>query len=403
MRFMRKFFRITAVCCLAISIVIMTTIAGLNSKLPKEFNVIRDDKTTMPDMQQLTGTNLISYDEASAVNAGIMPKQLSLKLFNMFPVNTTEINIIENEKIVPGGTPFGIKLFTKGVMVIGINNVETISGMTNPAKLAGIVKGDVIVSMNSIELSSNEQVAKIIEDSNGENIILTLERNDKMIKTILTPAISELDGKAKGGIWVRDSSAGIGTVTFYEEDTLNFGGLGHGICDVDTGKIMPLNSGQVCAVKINGILKGKAGTPGELRGGFSSNDPCGSLYTNNETGIFGELDESPNEFEPVELMLKQNVKKGAAKIICTLDENGPKEYDIEIEKIDLNPSIVTKNMIVKVTDEELLAKTGGIIQGMSGSPIIQNGKIVGAVTHVFVNNPQKGYGIFVENMLESME
>ena len=403
MQFMRKFFRISAICCLALSIIIMTTIVSLNLKLPKEFNVIRDDKTTLPDIQQLTGTNLVDYDDVSAVNAGIMPKQLDLKLFNLFPVNTTEINIIENKKIVPGGTPFGIKLFTKGVMVIGINNIQTSSGIESPAKLAGIVKGDVIVSMNSTALSSNEQVAEMIEASNGNDVILTIERNDKMIKTILTPAISELDGKAKGGIWVRDSSAGIGTVTFYEDNSLEFGGLGHGICDIDTGKIMPLNSGQVCGVKINGILKGKAGTPGELRGGFSSNEPCGSLYTNNETGIFGTLEQSPNQFEPVELMLKQNVKKGPAKIICTLDDSGPKEYDIEIEKIDLNPSIVTKNMIVKVTDNELLAKTGGIIQGMSGSPIIQDGKIVGAVTHVFVNNPQKGYGIFIENMLESME
>lgn len=400
MSFFRNFFRVSAVICLAFSVVIMTTIVILNVIIPQKFNVVRGDKFTLPNFEEITGSSNVGVSNASAVNAGITPRELNLKLFNIFPVKTTDIKVVEREQLTPGGTPFGIKLFTKGVMVIGVNSIETSSGLSTPAKLAGIIKGDVILSMNSTELTSNEQVAQIIEESNGENVILSFERNGRLIKTILTPVVSSVDGKYKGGLWVRDSSAGIGTVTYYDEDTLLFGGLGHGICDVDTNKIMPLNSGEVCGVKINGIQKGKSGTPGELRGGFTNEDACGNLYTNNEAGIFGKLNFPPNTFEPMDIMLKQEVRRGNAKIICTLDNTGPHEYDIMIEKIDLNPRLVTKNMVVTVTDPELLSKTGGIIQGMSGSPIVQDGKLVGAVTHVFVNNPQKGYGIFAENMLE---
>lgn len=400
MQLMRKFFRVVAVISMAFAIAIMTAVVTYNIIIPSNFNVIRDDKETIPNPAELTGTDSISFDKSSAVSStGVIPKTMTMKLFNLIPIKTTQISVVEKQKLTPGGTPFGIKLFTRGVMVVSVNSVESFGGVKNPTRLAGILKGDVLLSMNSIELTSNEQVADIIEKSGGHDVTVTLQRGGKLIKTILSPAISIIDEKYKAGLWVRDSSAGIGTVTYFSQDNLAFGGLGHGICDVDTGKIMPLSSGEVCAVKINSLQKGRAGIPGEIHGSFASDDACGRLYANNESGIFGVLNEPPNELNAVEIVLKQNVVPGAAKIICTLDNNGPVEYDIIIEKIDLNPKNMTKNMVISITDADLLNRTGGIIQGMSGSPILQKGKLVGAVTHVFVNNPQKGYGIFIENML----
>lgn len=403
-RFFTKFFKTTAVAMLMFATVAMTTVAFYHRAMPSSFYVKEGNELILSQASAITGGKAISYDKTSLANqAKGSSKTVELKLFHIIPVKSTVVKIIDETSLTPGGTPFGIKLFTKGVIVIDITNVQTDSGIACPAKLAGILKGDIILTINNIEVSSNEEVAEIIESSGGNNLSVTLKRDNQTIKTLIKPAKSSIDGKYKGGLWVRDSSAGIGTITYYLKDDLRFAGLGHGICDVDTGKIMPINSGEVCEVSINSILKGKAGTPGELRGSFVSDEQVGKLVLNNETGIFGVLNKEPNNLNSVPIRLKQEVKKGPAKIICTLDDTGPHEYEINIEKIDLNPKTMTKNMVITVTDANLLSKTGGIVQGMSGSPILQDGELVGAVTHVFVNNPAKGYGIFVENMLNFTE
>lgn len=399
-KFLNVFFKIVACIALIICTIIMSVITYFYSIMPSNFNVIEGENFEMPNLRAITGSGMIDYNKVSLANKEKGASEtIQLKLYNMIPIKTTHVSVIAEPSLTPGGTPFGIKLFTRGVMVIDINDVQTNSGIVNPARLAGVVKGDVILSIDSNEVTSNEQVAEIIEKSNGRSLPVTVKRDTHTIKTMLTPVTSSIDGKYKSGIWVRDSSAGIGTVTYFLKDDYSFAGLGHGICDVDTGKIMPLNSGEVCEVSINSVLKGQVGTPGELRGSFTSNDSIGKLMLNNEAGIFGVLEEAPNNMQTVKLRLKQNIKAGPANIICTLDSSGPKQYNINIDKIDLNPKTMTKNMMISVTDPELLGKTGGIVQGMSGSPIIQDGELVGAVTHVFVNNPQKGYGIFAENML----
>ncbi|WMJ22785.1 SpoIVB peptidase [Paludicola sp. MB14-C6] len=403
-KFFNKFFKTTAVVALALSTVIMSAVTFYNRTMPSNFYVKEGSDFVLSQASAITGGKAINYEKTSFANKTKGTSEIvELKLLNFIPIKQTHIKVINDPTITPGGTPFGIKLFTKGVIVIDITNVQTDSGIACPAKLAGILKGDIVLTINNIEVSSNEEVADIIELSNGENLSVTLKRDNQTIKTMLKPAISNVDGKYKGGLWVRDSSAGIGTITYYLKDDLRFAGLGHGICDIDTGKIMPLNTGEVCEVSINSVLKGKAGTPGELRGSFISDECVGKLVLNNESGIFGTLSKSPNNFESVPIRLKQDIQKGPAKIICTLDETGPKEYAINIDKIDLNPKTMTKNMVITVTDSTLLSKTGGIVQGMSGSPILQNGSLVGAVTHVFVNNPTKGYGIFAENMVNFTE
>lgn len=327
-------------------------------------------------------------------------KTASLRLFGIIPVKNVEIRTVETPLLVPGGEPFGIKLLMDGVMVVGTGSIKTDNGTICPAKECGLEKGDVILSANGMDITQNSQIQEIVSKSKGIPITIEYIHNDEKTETKLMPAISEDDGTYKAGIWVRDSIAGIGTITYREPSTNRFGGLGHPVCDSDTGEIIPVSSGETADVTINQIIKGTSGNPGELHGNFSSKLSSGLIYCNNKYGVFGELFAPVNSSEAIPMGLKQEIKEGHAKIRATIDETGPHEYDIEIESIDYN-NAGTKNMIIRVTDKDLLAKTGGIVQGMSGSPIIQNGKLIGAVTHVLVNDPEKGYGIFCENMYDS--
>lgn len=299
-----------------------------------------------------------------------------------------------------GGDVFGIKMYTDGIIVIGIDCVTTANGNISPAEEAGIRNGDIITHINSQKVSSATAMTEMLEKSNGEEMILTIERNNEILKATLIPVLSA-SGKYKAGIWVRDSSAGIGTITFYDDERASFAGLGHGVCDIDTGRIMPLSDGHAVRAKVNGYYKSSAGNPGELCGIFS-NESLGSLRANLESGIFGNLDFSSGA-KQIAIALESEVKEGKAQIVATIDSSGPQYYDIEIIKIYPLSDRSTRNMIIKVTDSELIEKTGGIVQGMSGSPIIQNSMLVGAVTHVFINEPSQGYGIFASRMAESLD
>lgn len=360
---------------------------------PGEELVFANQKMVVSQPQQ-------GYERIAAANESHAAGwTVDLKLFGVIPIKSAHVSRVETQLVTPGGTPFGIKLFTKGVLVIDVSSIETASGSICPAEAANIKKGDIIESVAGKAITSNEEIGEIIAQSGGNPVNIRYIRGGQTLQTKLTPVASKSDGIYRGGIWVRDSSAGIGTITYYDQASGNFAGLGHGICDTDTGEIMPLSNGDVCPVKINSVKRGEIGSPGELRGSFTSNTPIGSLTLNNEAGIYGSLEEAPNQLDPVPIKLKQEVCTGPATILCTLSSGKLEEYDILIEKVDLNPRTMTKNMMIRVTDEELLAQTGGIVQGMSGSPILQDGKLVGAVTHVFVNSPTKGYGIFIENML----
>lgn len=321
-----------------------------------------------------------------------------LVLGNIIPIKNVDINLSEDTMVIPGGTPFGIKIFTHGVIVVKIDSIKENNNTFTPASDAGIEIGDIILKANNKNINSNEELIEIVKNSEGNQINLILERNEKEIETILQP-VNTGNNQYRIGIWVRDSSAGIGTVTFYDPKTKGFAGLGHGICDVDTGNIMPLAEGDVVKANIDGVTPAQKGKAGTLNGHHDGSDPIGHVICNCETGVYGFLNGSPNNFKAIPVAFKQEVKTGKAKIITTLDDNIAKYYDIEIESINYNENSKTKNLVIKITDKNLLEKTNGIVQGMSGSPIIQNGKLVGAVTHVFVNEPNKGYGIFAENML----
>jgi len=323
-------------------------------------------------------------------------------LFGIIPIKKVQINIFPQTALIPGGMPFGVKFFTEGVIVVGISDIETEKGAVNPAKNAGIKTSDIITEINGITVNSVEESANIIESSKGEVISLNIIRDGKHTELKLKPAYSATENKYKSGIWLRDSTAGIGTVTFITPANYAFGGLGHGICDVDTGNLMPLKKGMIVNAVIDNSIKGKPDAPGELKGKFREN--MGTLLSNTQNGIFGILNNvpvSPENAVPLPIGLRSDVKEGKAVIYSTIDEKGTREFEIEIIKIYKNSSD-SKNFMIKITDEELLEITGGIVQGMSGSPIIQNGKIIGAVTHVLVSDPTKGYGIFMENMFMSM-
>lgn len=342
-----------------------------------------------------------SFISASTKNNSAKFGNGELKLFNSIPIKKVDIKVSNEKSVTPCGTPFGVKLYTRGVMVISMEDIAINGKFLNPAKDAGIQVGDVILSANGAETDTNEQLSKIISSSNGKSIKLKVRRDNVIFSTTLSPVSCD-STQYRIGIWVRDSSAGIGTMTFYDDDTGCFAGLGHGICDSDAGTILPLLSGDIVTAQISGITKSTAGSAGSLRGYFADDTAIGTILTNSERGVFGKAEKAPIENNEIPIAWKQNIHTGEAKILSTIDGNTPKYYSAWIESVSRNDNQETKNMVIHVTDEELLNKAGGIVQGMSGSPIIQDGKLVGAVTHVFVNDPTRGYAIFAENMYESI-
>ncbi len=299
------------------------------------------------------------------------------------------------QKLYLGGMPFGVKLHTQGVLVVGVSEVEGAAGRANPAYEGGIRRKDVILSVGGKEVNTVEEITEAIRTSGGAPLSFTVKRGDQTL-TLQVKAAKAKDGQYRCGLWIRDHTAGIGTVTFILPETKAFAGLGHGICDSETGELMPLLRGYVTDVDLIGVQKGAPGAPGELKGQFHAGK-TGSLLGNTPQGVFGVYGDLPaKNLTSFPIGRKEEVKEGDATLYCTVfDTVTP--YQIQITR--LNPENDLKNFVIKVTDPALLEATGGIVQGMSGSPIVQDGKIIGAVTHVFVQDPTQGYGILIENML----
>ena len=324
--------------------------------------------------------------------------------------DSVKADVVRKEKkVYIGGEPLGIKVNTKGLLVIGVADIETEEGLkASPAIKAGIQIGDNILKVQNNEVKCSEEMSKVINNNKGNKIIIEFQHKGKNYKKVLTPVKSKLDDKYKVGMWVRDSSSGIGTLTFYDDETHRYGALGHGISDGDTGTMINVGDGKIMPSEIIAVKKSVEGTPGELRGIFSNGkEPLGNVKTNNICGIFGEYSGKVNlkkKFkEPMPIAYQNEIKEGKAYIYTTINGNAPKLYEIEIEKTIHQEEPNSKSMLIKVTDKRLLEQTGGIVQGMSGSPIIQNDKLIGAVTHVLVNKPNKGYGIYIEWMMKECE
>lgn len=302
---------------------------------------------------------------------------------------------LEAERLVPVGHTIGIKLFAEGVVVIGLAEVETGSGTLTPGADCGLRVGDVIEEANGQEVESSEQFAALLQC--GGRVELNVTRNGEDLTLAAHPALGT-DGTWRLGAWIRDSMAGIGTVTFYDPDTGTFGALGHGITDTDTGLLMPLGDGSVMHASVKAVKRGSAGEPGELKGNFDLARDLGELYANTERGVFGSIEDiGLTEEDAVPVAKAGEAKAGPAEILSNVSGDSVEAYSVEILRV-LDAS-GTQNLLLQVTDQRLIQQTGGIVQGMSGSPILQDGKLVGAVTHVMVNDPARGYGILIENML----
>jgi len=323
--------------------------------------------------------------------------EMNVKLFDTIPVKKAKVTFSKRKYVTLGGGIFGIRMYTDGVMIVANQEIETENGNISPGDKAGLKSGDIILKLNGKKVISSANVSEIIKDSGGKEIEITAKREEQEFKVVLEPVRSKQDGKYKAGLWVRDSTAGIGTMTFFDRDTGIFAGLGHAVCDVDTGFEMPISNGDAVEAKTKGCYKGKDGTPGELCGVFSGG-VIGDLYVNGSTGIYGKLRNYDKNANVIPVALPQEIETGKAQILATVEAGEPKYYDVEITKVYKN-SVGVRNMVIRITDEKLLSLTGGIVQGMSGTPIIQNGMLVGAVTHVFINEPTEGYAIFAENML----
>lgn len=333
---------------------------------------------------------------------------LNMRLFGFIPLKTMQVDVVPDREVVACGNTIGVKIDVEGLLVIALSAFETLDGKNLiPAKEAGIKPGDLIVEINRKPIDSIGHLIKYLAKSNGEDIHIKYKRGSGLHNTIIKPSISLESEKYQLGMWLRDSTAGIGTLTFYEPKTQKFGALGHGITDIDTGILMPLEIGEIIESSILAVKKGKQGDPGELKGILiEEKDELGIINKNCEQGIYGTLNKNIcNEFpnKLYSIGLKNEIKIGAASIMSNIDGKSVEEYDIEIQKISERNLSGSKGMIIKITDEKLLEATGGIVQGMSGSPILQNGKLIGAVTHVLINDPTKGYGIFIEKMIKNID
>lgn len=379
--------------------------------IPKNIVVFEGENL---NLKIATGLSLTSGNQQTVLTSSNISKEklnkegtdrLNLNLFGGIKVKNVNVSVIPKTTVIPLGTAIGMKLYTKGVLVVGMSQISTISNeKTKPYENSGIEQGDMIVAVNNKEVSTTEELIEEVNKSNGNSVKIKYLKNNETQETSITPVKSKDNYKI--GLWVRDAAAGVGTLTFYEPSTNSFMALGHGISDIDTEKIVEISNGELITANIISIKKGEKGNPGEIKGTIDCGNKIGEISKNTNLGVYGNVTNKNyldiDYSNELEVAARNEIKEGKAQIISQLDNDGKKEYDIEIKKIYTTNNEDNKSMLIKVTDENLLNKTGGIIQGMSGAPIIQNGKFIGAVTNVLVNDPTQGYAVFADMMIKQM-
>lgn len=376
--------------------------------IPQTIQIFQGQEVSIPTLWGIRISNENDSIETSSTLYSstfneIGEEKLEVSLFDKIKLKTINVNVIEDVDVIPVGEIVGIKLYTNGVMVVGMASIEGEDGnIYKPYQETGIQEGDCITHVNGVEITSTNKLVEEINKTLGEEIELTFNHKEET-KTGKIKPVKNKDDKYKLGIWVRDSAAGVGTVTFYNEDTKCFAALGHAITDIDTGEILSTSSGEIDNAQILSIVKGQKDEPGKIEGVINSDISIGSIYNNTKFGIFGVIKNPQNVLldfnRKMKVASRNEIKLGEA--ICLSGIDGEiKEYKLEITKIYQNNNYDNKSMLINITDENLIEKTGGIVQGMSGTPIIQNGKFVGAITHVLVNNPTVGYAVFGDLMLK---
>jgi stage IV sporulation protein B len=367
---------------------------------------------------ELTGNykNSIELDKNNIISSFLLmddnyegKAKANLMLLGLLPIKEVTLNIIPDIKVVPSGEAIGVRIESKGVLVVGLSSITDIKGRRcSPAADAGLEVGDKIMEIDGNQVEKEKDIIDYLNSrqNKDDRIKVSVERGEDRQDFYVKPVKCEEDNIYRIGLWVRDNIAGVGTMTFYDPKSRVFGALGHGITDVDSGVLVDINSGKIVKSKIASIQKAKKTVPGELVGIFSdSDDEYGVIYKNTSFGIYGKLDkkQNPSRTKPVSIGLNSQIKEGPAKILTTIEGNKVEEFDIEIQKVMKQRSSESKSMIIRITDKKLIERTGGIVQGMSGSPIIQDNKLVGCVTHVLVNDPTKGFGISIEWMLKEAD
>ena len=380
-----------------------TALLGLRAALPDTFYIEPGGTLTLAAMPFLqAGEPSRGSTAAVSGSSETGSANQTLRLFGMLPVKTVRTVASATRTVTVSGGPFGVKMFADGALVVAFSDQLTALGTENPAKEAGLRLGDVIVSAAGQAIHGNEELSMAITSAEGDPIEVVFSRDGVQHTCTLTPVRDRDSGVWRAGVWVRDSSAGIGTLTFVDTEYGTFAGLGHAVSDSDTGADFPLLSGEIVPVTIIGVQKGAAGAPGELQGEFSGAATLGTVSANDATGVYGTLQNPAaavtGQVMPVAEI--QQVAPGPAQILTTIDGTAPQWYDVTIERVNMTAGDPNRNLLIRVTDDRLLSVTGGIVQGMSGSPVVQNGTLVGAVTHVLVNDPTRGYGIFAATMLE---
>ena len=393
MRFPQKWIGRLAACAAALFVGLGGAVQHYALELPDHYYQAADRPLSIATLLPVT----LARGSTTAVP---QMQEAELRLFGMIPVKTVALTTVKPADAYIGGEPFGIRMLMAGCMVVSLTSVPGVPSDPCPAADAGIALGDVIQAVNGKHISSNTELQAAVSGSEGAPVSVELIRGDALETIEITPVFSPLTKRWQTGMWVRDSTAGIGTVTYYMRSAagqIRFAGLGHAVCDPDTGEQIPLASGDVVAVTVNDVVSGSAGRPGELRGRFETGGCIGTLQANTPCGVFGVMNALPARRQQVPIGFRQDISRGPAEIYTTVDGSVPQAYTAEIEEIR-SADASMRDLVIRVTDPQLLSLTGGIVQGMSGSPIVQNGRLVGAVTHVFVRDPSRGYGIFAERM-----
>lgn len=378
---------------------------GLVAVIPNDITIISGQEYSY-DLNKwssisIKDSTIIKNLENKLLASGIGKEKINVNLFGKIPLKSVDVNVVSDSVVVPGGNTIGVRINTEGLTVLKCEEFTNInSEVVRPYENADIKKGDIIKKINNEEIYNVNDFIEKVQKFGDKPLNLEILRGDEENLVTITAAKDEIDGLYKLGVWVREITSGVGTVTFIDPVSKTFGALGHGISDMGGTSLLNVRDGNAYPAVILSIVKGRKGTPGELKGAIREDELFGTITKNTSTGIYGivtgkDLEDS----RKIQVALTQEIEVGPATILSNITGDEVKEYDIYIEKVN-RQSTESKSMLIRVTDEELISKTGGIVQGMSGSPILQNGKIIGAVTHVLVNDPTKGYGIFIETMLE---
>ncbi|KGX90919.1 peptidase S55 [Pontibacillus halophilus JSM 076056 = DSM 19796] len=395
---------LVAVLCIPFSKPVQTYLS-----IPNELTVFENEPTALQTIgssvpKVKAGDSVIEQEANALIGKHSGESEFVYELAGL-PIKKVDVNVLKDFKVIPGGQSIGVKLHTLGVLVVGHHLVDTPDGKVSPGEEANVQVGDILLKINGKDIKQMSEVAPFVEEAgkNDEKLKLTIKREKETFETMLTPYYDDQDNKYRLGLYIRDSAAGIGTMTFYHPDSKKYGALGHVISDMDTKKPIEIHEGTIVRSNVTEIEKGSNGVPGEKRAKFSADQSqIGNITRNSPFGIFGKLDKQVKNGimdNPMPIALSHQVKEGPAKILTVVEGEQVREFDVEIVSTVPQKYPATKGMIVKVTDPDLLKITGGIVQGMSGSPIIQDDKVVGAVTHVFVNDPTSGYGVHIEWML----